>query len=139
MKTTPQAVAKAKVEPLTSAPHAPKWLPDEGKDLWRRVAPKLVEIRLLTRENLPGFEALCSVYGTARQADEVLRTQGLVMSVGEGNYRQQRPEVSISLKNWSLFRQFANEFGLTPAGAARLGVEMNMAEIEKSPDCGRGR
>ena len=61
------------------------------------------------------------------------------MSVGEGNYRQRRPEVSISLKNWSLFRQFANEFGLTPAGAARLDIEMNMAEIEKSPDCGQGR
>ena len=72
-------------------------VPDEGKDLWRRVVPKLVGIRLLTRENLPGFEALCSVHRTARQADEVLRIQGLVMTVGEGNYRQQRPEaVSLS-------------------------------------------
>ena len=35
----PQAVAPARLEPLRSAPHAPKWLPQEGRVLWRRVAP----------------------------------------------------------------------------------------------------
>ncbi len=124
MRTMPQAVVKAKVEPLTSAPHAPKWLPDEGRALWRRVAPRLVENRLLTDENLPSLEALCSVYATARRAEAVLLSEGLVMAVGENGYRQQRPEVGISHKAWSLFRQYSHEFGLTPAGAARLGIEL---------------
>ena len=124
MRTMPQAVAKAKVEPVTSVPHAPKWLPDEGRALWRRVAPRLVENRLLTDENLPSLEALCSVYATARRAEAVLRSEGLVMVIGENGYQQQRPEVGISHRAWALFRQYSHEFGLTPAGAARLGIEL---------------
>ncbi len=120
----PQAVAQARLEPLKSAPHAPKWLPQEGRALWRRVAPRLVENRFLTGQNLPALEALCSVYATARQADAIVQREGLVMSVGENGYQQQRPEVGISHKSWALFRQYSHKFGLTPTGAARLGIEL---------------
>ena len=110
-------------EPLQRPPKAPTWLAAEGKALWRRLAPKLVTARLLTAENLPSLEALCSIYATARKADAILQRDGLVMAVGENGYMQQRPEVSIALKHWSLFRQFADSFGLTPSGARRLGLE----------------
>ena len=110
-------------EPLQRPPTVPRWLAGEGKALWRRLVPRLVTARLLTAENLPSLEALCAIYSTARKADAVLQHDGLVMTVGENGYQQQRPEASIAHKHWSLFRQYAGEFGLTPAGARRLGIE----------------
>jgi P27 family predicted phage terminase small subunit len=84
----------------------------------------LATARLLTAENLPSLEALCSIYATARQADAILQRDGLTMTVGENGYIQQRPEVSISHKHWALFRQYGDAFGLSPAGARRLGLEI---------------
>ena len=112
--------------PLKRPPKAPKWLASEGKALWKRLAPKLVTARLLTAESLPSLEGLCACYGVARQADAVLQHDGLVMAVGENGYQQQRPEMSIAHKHGSLFRQYADSFGLTPSGARRLGLETPM-------------
>ena len=119
----PVGVSENAFEPLKKAPRSPEWLSAEARTLWRRLVPRLVAARLLTAENLPSLEALCAVYGIARQADAVLQRDGLTMTVGENGYQQQRPEVSISHKHWSLFRQFADSFGLTPSGARRLGLE----------------
>ena len=120
----PQVVAQPKLEPLKRAPNAPRWLPPEGRALWKRVAPKLVEKRLLTGENLAVLEGLCAVYATARQSDAVLQRDGLTMTVGTNGYTQQRPEAAISHKNWALFIRYASELGLTPSAAARLGIEL---------------
>ena len=120
----PPGVSETAFGPLKRPPKAPKWLANEGKALWKRLAPKLVTARLLTAENLPSLEALCSIYATARKADAILQRDGLVMAVGENGYVQQRPEVSIAHKHWALYRQYADAFGLTPAGARRLGLEM---------------
>ena len=122
----PAGAMETAFEPLQRPPKTPTWLAAEGKALWRRLVPKLVTARLLTAENLPSLEALCSIYATARQADAILQRDGLVMAVGENGYMQQRPEVSIAHKHWSLFRQYADSFGLTPAGARRLGLEMSL-------------
>ncbi len=118
--------------PLRSAPEPPTWLAPEAQTLWSHLAPRLTEARLLTAENLPSLEGLCSVYATARRADEILQADGLTIAIGERGYRQQRPEVSISHKNWSLFRQYADTFGMTPAGAKRLGLEAPLEEKENS-------
>ena len=112
--------------PLKRPPKAPKWLASKGKALWKRLAPKLVTARLVTPESLPSLEGLCACYGVARQADAVLQRDGLVMAVGENGYQQQRPEVGIAHKHWSLFRQYTDSFGLTPSGSRRLGLETSM-------------
>ena len=122
----PPGASETAFEPLKKAPKAPAWLAAEGKSLWQRLAPRLVTARLLTAENLVTFEALCAIYATARQADATLQRDGLTMTVGESGYTQQRPEVSISHKHWALFRQYGDAFGLTPAGARRLGLETPM-------------
>ena len=109
----------AEPEPRADAGYCPRWLPDEAKREWRRVAPELLRLGLLTVVDVLPLVAYCMAYARWREACDVLEKQGLTFATPNG-YEQQRPEVAIANKAMMEMKALAQEFGMTPASRSRV-------------------
>jgi len=109
----------AEPKPLPIAPECPSWLDKEAKKEWKRVAPELERLGLLTKVDGTALQGYCQAYATWKQCTEALQKHGLVMETQSG-YLQQRPEVSIGNKALDQVRAFCIQFGLTPSARARM-------------------
>lgn len=108
-------------KPPPERPTCPRWLSPEAKREWRRVAPELEKLGLLTRVDRAALAAYCQAYARWRQAEEVLQREGLTFAT-ESGYLMPRPEVKVAEKAMQIIRAFCIEFGLTPSARARMTV-----------------
>ena len=97
----------------------PSWLVPEAKKEWKRLAPSLEAMGLLTIWDIDSFSAYCQAYARWREAEEFLSQHGTIFKTPSG-YVQQVPQVSIAMQNLKIMQSFCAEFGLTPASRARL-------------------
>lgn len=103
-------------------PPAPTTLGSAGKKEWRRLAPELHILGLLTVADLKTFEAYCASFELYVLAKQKVEEYGLTDMTDKGNVIQ-RPEVGImntALKN---MKSFAQEFGLTPSSRTNLTAQ----------------
>ena len=107
--------------PPTSSGRCPSWLSLEGKRIWRKVAPELKRLGLLTELDRQSLEAYCGTAAMLRQAHEALAREGLIYEVN-GMLRK-RPEVAIASECVQQLRLLAAEFGMTPSSRSRIDVE----------------
>ena len=63
-------------DPLRKVPPAPKHLGAHARAEWKRVLPRLIEDRLITRADLGGVEDLCIARGYVREIEEARRNGG---------------------------------------------------------------
>ena len=117
-------------QPKGIAPQCPQWLSREGRKLWRRLAPELKRLGLLTIVDGPALTSLCEAYAEWRQAAAIIRKEGLTLETPTG-YLQERPEVAIAHKAQMRVKAWAAEFGLTPASRSRISV--NQKEESEDP------
>lgn len=110
-------------KPVPVAPEMPKDLDRYGKQAWRRLAPILERLGLLTEADLETFVAYCEAY--SRYVRAVQRYRKVVKQVDpiEGIDIIRRAELSVEKAEHSL-RLLGIEFGLSPAARSRLSVEM---------------
>lgn len=109
--------------PLTKAPTAPKWMTDEAKAEWKRIMPRLIEDRIITKADLAGVEAYCSAAGAARQITEHMR--GLPI-----------PDLKLGglqIRYMMAATRLAAEYGLTPTSRARVGSAANDDDDNDNP------
>lgn len=104
----------------------------EGKKLWRYLAAKLDDLGLLTELDTTALEMMCIHYETAVQAQRLVRTQGLVVTGARGGLVR-HPAVQIVRDSSTAFRQYAEQFGLTPSARSRIELPMpeEMDELER--------
>jgi P27 family predicted phage terminase small subunit len=97
-------------EALTKAPAAPKWMSDEARAEWRRIMPRLIADRIITRADLTGVESFCVAAGRVREIEAAMRVQPL-------------DKVLFGMQNRAMqtARQLAAEYGLSPVSRARVG------------------
>jgi len=123
--------------------YCPRWLSDEAKEVWRRLAPELIACGLLTVVDGMALEALCESYAQWRRALMDMRVNGTTSVsrkeshgeyeqqhlptmihettfVSDKGYLQQRPEVSIANNAVKQLRAFMAEFGMTPSSRTRV-------------------
>jgi len=113
---------RAEVRPRAGVPAMPRRrLSAEGQRLWRRLAPELAELGLMTEVDGPAFEMLCVHYSVAVQAARQLREEGLTVMGTTGE--RKHPCAQILREASTAFRMYAEQFGLTPAARARLRVD----------------
>lgn len=111
-------------QPKIVAPRAPRGrLPDAGKRLWRYLVPKLADLGLLTELDTTALEMMCLHYATAVEAETLLREEGLV-TIGAKGGLVKHPAVQILRDNSIAFRQYAEQFGLTPSSRSRITMPM---------------
>ena len=106
-------------KPRSVAPDCPDWLAAEAKAEWKRLAPELERLGLLTILDRAAFSCYCQSYAHWVQAQRVLREQGMMYVTAAGRARE-RPEVAIAGSSLKLMRAFAVEFGLTPSSRSRF-------------------
>lgn len=97
----------------------PSWLLPEAKKEWKRLAPSLEAMGVLTVLDLTAFEGYCQAYARWKEAEVFIAQHGSIFKTPSG-YVQQVPQVSIAQQNLKIMQSFCAEFGLTPATRARI-------------------
>ena len=97
----------------------PSWLLPEAKKEWKRLAPSLEAMGILTVWDLENFAAYCQAYARWKEAEEFITQHGSIFKTPSG-YVQQVPQVSIAQQNLKIMQSLAGEFGLSPATRSRI-------------------
>ena len=119
-----QRINKQEPNPAPGCPKCPRWLLPEAKREWRRKAPELALMGVLTQIDGSALAAYCQVWAHWRECEEFITENGRVIVLrddkGVVKWTQETPQARLALKYLEKIRQFASEFGLTPA--ARVGL-----------------
>lgn len=110
----------------------PSWLEPEAKKEWKRLAPSLEVMGVLTTADLSAFAGYCQAYARWKEAEEFISKHGSIFKTPSG-YVQQVPQVSIALQNLKLMQSFCSDFGLTPATRSRITAATD-AVVENSEE-----
>lgn len=126
---------KNEPKPVPIAPKCPTWLHKDAKKEWKRIAPQLERLGLLTQIDMAALAGYCESWAQYKKAVEFLHKHDDVYPIldddGEVKYLQQVPQVSIANNALKNIRAFAAAFGLTPA--ARAGIEVQPLNKDKDP------
>lgn len=118
-------------QPEKKAPECPSWLEPEAKLEWERMAEIMEGIGILTEIDMTSFAGYCQAYARWKEAEEFLSKHGTIFKTPSG-YIQQVPQVSIAQTYLKAMKDFASQFGLTPA--ARTRIQVNMEKSAESDD-----
>ena len=97
-------------KPKAKAPSCPKWLEDDAKKEWRRLAKQMEQLGILTEVDM---------YARWKAAEEFISKHGAIVKTPSG-YWQQVPQVSIAQQYLKQMSKFCEQFGLTPASRSRI-------------------
>ena len=97
----------------------PTWLLPEAKKEWKRLAPSLEAMGVLTMADLTAFEGYCQAYARWKEAEAFITQHGSIFQTPSG-YVQQVPQVSIAQTNMKIMLKFCEQFGLTPSARSRI-------------------
>jgi len=109
-------------------PTCPPWLPQEAKREWKRVAPELIRLGIITNLDQSTLAGYCIVYSQWRKAQEVLRDQGMVYVTQRGQLKP-RPEIEIARLSGDMMKVFASELGMTPLSRERIRLVQPDEEV----------
>ena len=110
----------------------PDWLLPEAKKEWKRLAPALEAMGVLTMADLTAFAGYCQAYARWREAEEFISQHGSIFKTPSG-YVQQVPQVSIAQQNLKIMQSFCSDFGLTPATRSRIIAAGGDSENAEDP------
>jgi P27 family predicted phage terminase small subunit len=108
----PQPAALADTAP-------PEWLAPDAQDEWRRLAPVLERLGVLTETDAQALTGYCETWATWKEATQKLREYGMVIK-GDGPLPVISPYVKIAHNATIQMRAFLIEFGMTPSSRAKV-------------------
>lgn len=127
LKGNPQRRPLPASEPeVTGTTTPPKWLDKRAKTEWRRLAPRLELLGILTPADRTAFATYCAAYSRMVEAETFLQSpaaKGSLVFRTEGGALKPWPHVGIANQAAEVMRKFIVEFGLTPSSRTRLSVE----------------
>ena len=108
-------------QPDASLPTCPEHLTGQARAEWGRIAEQLHTAGLLTRIDATALSAYCETYARWVEAEEKLKTTGLVVKSPSG-YPMQSPYLPIASKAMQAMRGWLGEFGMTPAARTKINA-----------------
>ena len=105
---------------LDSAPEPPDFLSLEAATEWRRLAPELIRLGLLTGLDLAVFSAYCAAWGRWAEAERLIAEVGTLTVTSARGHETPHPLLRLSSAAANDALRFGSEFGLTPCSLARL-------------------
>lgn len=118
-------LGKNEPKPKPVAPKPPTWLDKEAKKEWKRLAPMIERLGLLTEADQIAFANLCQEYSNSIKWQNVIKEQGATYEhtnvKGEKNITT-RPEAILLHKSRQLIKAYCAEFGLTPSSRGKIQV-----------------
>ena len=98
-------------------------LPSDAQAVWNRLAPDMVDRRVLTAWDVDMFSVFCrSVALFSRAAAEVERS-GLFVNGSVKNTQVVSPNVRVMVMTADMMRSIGQRFGLTPGDRATLRID----------------
>lgn len=117
---------KHEPQPERTKPPCPKWLDDDARNCWRRLADKLDAAGILTVIDGNALARYCHLWARWRRAEDFIKEKGdmypLKDADGSVRYWQPWPQLSIAHKLAQQLTRLEQEFGLTPASRPRISV-----------------
>jgi P27 family predicted phage terminase small subunit len=108
-------------ERLEQPSQAPAFLLPEAKAEWKRLAPELVELGLLTSLDLQTFAIYCQAFGRAEQAERIFAETGGALTIrGARGGEIVNPLLRIARDAGNEAMRIGAEFGLSPLSRLRL-------------------
>jgi len=104
------------------APRCPSWLDKEARREWRRLAPQLEKMRLLTEGDLAAFACYCKAYSDLQNAEKTLQEEGRIVTTEKG-YQMAHPAVAMAREAMKSIKDFAIQCGFTPSARSRIDLE----------------
>jgi P27 family predicted phage terminase small subunit len=126
-RETPATAADA----LTTAPTPPPHLSPAAANEWKRLAPVVVDLGTLSRADLRGFELLCSILGTAADAEAVIKTEGMTFATAGG--MRAHPACKLLETARAQAARLLEQFGLTPKARNYVGQAKQAATEAEKP------
>jgi len=124
-----RALPKGEPRPARGkVPAAPRWLGEEARREWRRVARALHGAGLLTEADHDALALYCETFASWRRAEEQVRMKGEVVRTAGGNVIQ-NPYLSIANRAKKDALLLLREFGMTPAARSRISVDAPAEEL----------
>lgn len=115
----PDRIKKGEPKPVPLAPDPPAWLDRVAKATWRKYAPMLERLGLLTEADGESLAAYCAA--VSRYVAATKRLKKVTRESPDDIETIRKAEVSVEKAEQSM-RLLGNEFGLTPAARSRIDV-----------------
>jgi P27 family predicted phage terminase small subunit len=124
-----------------AVPEPPGYLLPYATEEWRRLAPELWHMGVLTVLDLTVFAAYCQAYARWRLAEEALArmtardsvTHGLLVKTIEGNVRR-NPLTKVAADAARDMVTYAGQFGMGAAARARISAGIRFEPPSKFGD-----
>ena len=125
-------------KPSPAAVKCPEWLLDDAKKEWKRIAPELDMLGLLTVVDMAALAGYCQAYAKWKKAEEFIKKFGFTYKIPKKDkdgkvvsiFIAAFPEVAIARSALEQVRQFCAEFGLTPSSRGRISLPGESLEDE---------
>jgi len=104
-----------------SCPEPPEYLVGGALKTWRRIAPQLYALRVLTDLDVDALACLCQAIEDHRLAAVTLCREERYAQAQSGAL-QPHPAEAVQHRAAARIRAFAAEFGLTPSARVRIHV-----------------
>jgi|GEM_PF-176970 len=114
--------------PPISTLRCPNYLLPEARKEWRRLAPALIAMGVLTVADAVPFAAYCTAYARWREAEDFITQHGAIYKDPRG-FARPNPYVAIAAQQLREIKSLAAEFGLTPAN--RTAIMANALNITR--------
>jgi len=141
-KSAKRASAKSAAElvaRLTVPPPPPQDLQEEGRELWKKLAGQLVELKVLTVLDLEALHVLCDAWQTWLRLERYADPANAFFTTDKG-YVAQHPGVQLRAAAAKTCAACWRQFGLTPLTREALDFELgeNDNDLASFAD-GRGK
>lgn len=110
------------ISPDIEVPECPAHLSIEAKKEWKRVAPELLKMRIITQLDMAALAVYCQAYAKwvdAEQKIKELGEAGLIDQTPSG-YKQISVWQQLSSRAIEQMHKWMAEFGMTPANRAKI-------------------
>jgi P27 family predicted phage terminase small subunit len=104
----------------------PDGLPELAKEYWRKLVPRLAQVGILDRVDIPALEAMAVAYDRMVKSRRVIDREGFFARGSQGQLVA-HPALKIERDSAQLLLKFNEQFGTTPVARVRLGL----AELER--------
>jgi P27 family predicted phage terminase small subunit len=108
---------------FSGVPRPPAFLTTEAKVEWRRLAPQLERLGLLTTGDRATFALYCQAWADFRWSVDFLRNREKIVRSVKG-LKQIHPALTYRRQSSELILRLAMEFGMTPAARAQVEAQI---------------
>lgn len=128
---------RSEPQPNICVPTPPTHVRGEALKEWKRIAPELEKLGLISKIDRAALAAYCVAYARWCEAEKELK-KGLIV-VSPNGYPIPSPYVSIANRALKQIREFATEFGMTPSSRSRVQASPDRGKTPLGEYLGRGR